>query len=621
MALLIGTSTYHQQPAEGPEKLSDLRSVRSNISELRRVLAAPPVNLVAARNCHQLLDLVDPTEAGDAIVDRCREAEDLLLVYYAGHGLLDDKGELFLALSGTSSDQDRLPHTAISFATLRDVMRRSPATTRVLILDCCYSGRALDGAMAATGIESAIADSSRIAGAYTLTATSANARAVAPSGAEFTAFTGELLRVLRDPESVGHPPDRDLTLADVYRLLASELTSNGRPRPEQRNSNLAAGLVVRPAVEFAGGAGADQSATAPAGPAPRDTPLGQPAQLAPPSPVPSVLRRPQRPFHPLHRRLLAAQWRRLAVAVLGLASYVALIGVWQAVTGELPWSQWAFSPWLRHDVLDLAGPITGLVLAAAALRNRRHGYQRDERMQFVFAILLLGTPAMLSAIQLVRWVESPGLAMAVAVLVTASAWYGSFLTKRFASNPHESTFWWLPVTATAALFGTFHAATYPANRFIPGQFLVTVAFMGVVCLTGARLWDCLRGHVALVTRPLALELTRNGITIHTRSGRRALSWHHLDRIFIDGHVLAIAFKRDYPEAEKPREFIHSPDLDGFPIADIRHFPHGRDEVTQAIGYFAGPTFQIVAEPNPKGALPTRKDGHPAWWYDEHWEVH
>ncbi|MEK8104843.1 caspase family protein [Micromonospora sp. M12] len=170
------------------------------------------------------------------------------MVYYAGHGLLDDNGELFLALPGTNPRPDWLKYTAIPFSWIRDAMRDSPARTRVLILDCCFAGRALNN-MSAADVENRLADRSEIQGTFTLTATSDNVAAIAPVGAEHTAFTGELLRLLQHgpPVRDGHPDGDDLTLSAAYRHLAVTLTSQGLPRPRQRNTDLAADLVLRPA--------------------------------------------------------------------------------------------------------------------------------------------------------------------------------------------------------------------------------------------------------------------------------------------------------------------------------------------------------------------------------------
>ena len=77
---------------------------------------------------------------GEAIADFYGAAgrEDLTLLYFTGHGLKDDEGRLYLAMTNTR--RDALMFTAISGAQLNDAMDASRSRRKVLILDCCYSG-------------------------------------------------------------------------------------------------------------------------------------------------------------------------------------------------------------------------------------------------------------------------------------------------------------------------------------------------------------------------------------------------------------------------------------------------------------------------------------------------
>src|SRR6476620_9597766 len=77
---------------------------------------------------------------GEAIADFYGDAgrEDLPLLYFSGHGVKDDEGRLYLAMTNTR--RDALMFTAISGAQLNDAMDASRSRRKVLILDCCYSG-------------------------------------------------------------------------------------------------------------------------------------------------------------------------------------------------------------------------------------------------------------------------------------------------------------------------------------------------------------------------------------------------------------------------------------------------------------------------------------------------
>ncbi|HTN89898.1 MAG TPA: caspase family protein [Sorangium sp.] len=67
-----------------------------------------------------------------------RHPEDLLILYYSGHGLKDDWGHLHLATRDT--EKDLFVATSVDAAWISRQIDRCPAKRIVLILDCCYSG-------------------------------------------------------------------------------------------------------------------------------------------------------------------------------------------------------------------------------------------------------------------------------------------------------------------------------------------------------------------------------------------------------------------------------------------------------------------------------------------------
>jgi Leucine-rich repeat (LRR) protein/outer membrane protein assembly factor BamD (BamD/ComL family) len=64
--------------------------------------------------------------------------QDLLLLYFSGHGVLDDQGQLFLAVRDT--DSQLLSGTAIPSSYITTEMNNSHSQRQVLVLDCCHSG-------------------------------------------------------------------------------------------------------------------------------------------------------------------------------------------------------------------------------------------------------------------------------------------------------------------------------------------------------------------------------------------------------------------------------------------------------------------------------------------------
>ncbi|MEV6340282.1 caspase family protein [Nocardia vinacea] len=237
--VMVGTSRYQDS------QLPDLPAVSRNIDDLQRVLTGDHGVGIPARNCVAVLDARDPGLVWTALQDAADDADDLLVVYYAGHGVLDRRGRLYLGLPATARDTYRW--TALDISHIREVMADSAAANRVLILDCCFSGRAyeamggFDAAALATG-------QVEISGTYTLTSTSANTPAHAPVGERYTAFTGALLDLLERGVTGG--PEL-LTLDDIYRNLRRLLRARNAPAPERKGTNNVGdlALVRNPALQ------------------------------------------------------------------------------------------------------------------------------------------------------------------------------------------------------------------------------------------------------------------------------------------------------------------------------------------------------------------------------------
>lgn len=220
-AILIGAGTY-QDP-----RLHDLPSVLNNLNGLLAVLTHPRTGAFDPEHCTVIEDPADERQVAVSLADIAAEAEDVLLVYYAGHGVLGMRHhELYLGLMTTNPDRPQ--YSALPFKWVRDELLDSPARTKVLILDCCFSGRAIDDFMADR--ESLVMGQLGVSGTYTLTSSPANEPSLAPPDARYTAFTGELLALLRDGVPSG-PAELDLQV--LFQQLVHRMTEQGWPVPKQ----------------------------------------------------------------------------------------------------------------------------------------------------------------------------------------------------------------------------------------------------------------------------------------------------------------------------------------------------------------------------------------------------
>ncbi len=228
--VLIGTSRFTDP------SLADLPAVRDNLSGLASCFHDPGLWGLPAAHCVVVSDPVSADDLIDPVHDAAAAAEDTLLVYYSGHGLIDhDTNELLLALVNSRSGRS---HTAVPYEYLRRDVTRARARRRVVILDCCYSGRALGAMSDATSM---VADQASADGTYLLASAPPNQQALSPPGEPYTAFTGELVALL----SAGLPDaGPELKLDAIYKHIYYVLRDRSRPLPQRRAGNTAGDLAL-----------------------------------------------------------------------------------------------------------------------------------------------------------------------------------------------------------------------------------------------------------------------------------------------------------------------------------------------------------------------------------------
>ncbi|MEU4623249.1 VWA domain-containing protein [Actinoplanes sp. NPDC023801] len=227
-AVLIGTATYDSG------RLPDLPAVANNVTALWARLTDSELSGFRQRDCAVIVDPENPDDVLKPLKRAAREARDVLFVYFAGHGLLDEDSDLHL---GVRFAHEEDPWTSVRFAEFARLVLGSGARSKIVVLDCCYSGRAIrDLHMSEDGMVARATAQLDIDGLYVLTSSAGNKPSLAPEGETFTAFTGRLLEFI-DAGVPGTP--ELLTMRALYTAVNDEMRHRRLPWPQQHTGNLA----------------------------------------------------------------------------------------------------------------------------------------------------------------------------------------------------------------------------------------------------------------------------------------------------------------------------------------------------------------------------------------------
>ncbi len=218
-ALLIGNSQFLYDS----QNLKSLEGPANDVALLKAALIHPEVGLFAPEHVRLLPDrTMEEIQAEMNEFFASATRHDCLLLYYSGHGLLNENNQLFLCARNTKSD--RLFGTAVSSFVIDQMLRASAARTNIIILDCCHSGAFKGGNLP---------EALRGEGRFVLTSCRGEELANDADRANGTSrFTQHLIDGL-----LTEAPDLDgdgyVDLEELYDYVHKRLTTEGKQRPQR----------------------------------------------------------------------------------------------------------------------------------------------------------------------------------------------------------------------------------------------------------------------------------------------------------------------------------------------------------------------------------------------------
>lgn len=138
-ALIVGVSAYQRLASLS----NSVRDAQTIAEVLREVAGFDQVELLVNPDQRRLAEQIEHHFKN-------KEPDDLVLLYFSGHGITDDHGRLYFAVPDTYLDSDGqlVRASAVSCQHVHEAMGACRSRRQVIILDCCHSGAFAEGLLA-----------------------------------------------------------------------------------------------------------------------------------------------------------------------------------------------------------------------------------------------------------------------------------------------------------------------------------------------------------------------------------------------------------------------------------------------------------------------------------------
>ncbi len=241
LALIVGNSLYRDST------LSKLEAPEVDVGALADVLLDPDIGGFDDVKMVVNMSSASVRRAISEFYARRRQ-DDLLALYFSGHGVLDELGRLYLGLKDT--DSRLLRGTAIPATFITDEMNNSHSQHQVLILDCCHSGAFARGTKGSPGASVGTATTFEGTGFGRVVLTASDATQFAFEGnqiigeANASLFTHFLVEGLQSGNADANQ-DGQITIDELYDYIYEQVvTRTPKQTPGKWNYKMRGELVI-----------------------------------------------------------------------------------------------------------------------------------------------------------------------------------------------------------------------------------------------------------------------------------------------------------------------------------------------------------------------------------------
>jgi uncharacterized caspase-like protein len=230
--VLIASSQYQDK------KLENLRCPENDVDGLSAVLASKDYGDFAETYVLKNKTHDDVLKNIYQVLKKAGK-EDLILIYYSGHGKLNAAGKLHLTT--TDTNVDLLDPTSIPLETIKSYIDISPSNKFILILDSCFSGAA--GKTFAKGsIDDQLQLASSGRGTYVMTASTGIQIANEKEGDQYGLFTKHIIDGIKNGKAANE--DGLVTMDTLYKHVHDEVLKESSQEPMRWAINVRGELVI-----------------------------------------------------------------------------------------------------------------------------------------------------------------------------------------------------------------------------------------------------------------------------------------------------------------------------------------------------------------------------------------